>query len=119
MFAKPPSAELRPGAQEQEDEKDLMPYAVLDAYLEWFLVERISPAEMLVRARQQLAAYYADGDDAIRRDIRRFVSRVAMSQWKRVREANSLRVMPYDIDPDSGLRWPCLMDGFTQALQDM
>ncbi len=118
VFAQPPSAELRPIETKQADEKDLMPYPVLDAYIEWFIVKKLSPKEVLAKAKQKLTDYYNDDQD-IRRDIKKFVTMAARSQWKRVRFANSFVIMPYDLAPESDLRWPCLQDAFTKALAEL
>lgn len=118
VFSQPPSAELRPIETQQADEKDLMPYPVLDAFIEWFHVNRHSPREMLELSRQYLSIYY-DNDEDIRRAIALFVTKTVRAHWKRVREANSFRVMPYDLDPNSGLQWPCLQDAFSQALDEI
>lgn len=117
VFAQPPSAELRPAETKQADEKDLMPYPVLDAYIDWFVARKLSPKEVFTLAKTHLRNFYTDDDD-IRRDIRRFVTMTPRAQWKRVRLANSFVVMPYSLAPD-GLQWPCLMNGFTQALDEL
>ncbi len=118
VFAQPPSAELRPIETDQQDEKDLMPYVVLDTYIDWFIVRKLSPKEVFSLAKQHLAEFYHN-DDEIRRDIKKFVSRCTHSQWKRVRYANSFKVMHYDIAPDSDLQWPCLQDAFPKALDEL
>ena len=118
VFAQPPSAELRPLENEQQDEKDLMPYPVLDAYIDWFVVRKYSPAKLFALAKTHLGKFYSN-DDEIRRDIRRFVTLLSRAQWKRVRFANSFSVISYDLSPASGLRWPCLMNAFSKALDEL
>lgn len=118
VFAQPPSAELRPIEKGQSDEADLMPYPVLDAYIEWFLIRRLSPKAVYQLAKSQLAAYYENTDN-IASDIKRFIKLAVNSQWKRNRFANSFKVLSFDIAPDSDLRWPCLQDTFTRACDEL
>ncbi|MBQ9396571.1 MAG: NAD(+) synthase [Proteobacteria bacterium] len=117
VFAQPPSAELRPVETKQTDEGDLMPYPVLDAYIDWFIARKHSPKDVFALAKTHLRSFYTD-DDAIRRDIRKFVTMAPKAQWKRIRFANGFSVMPYGLDTE-GLKWPCLMNGFTQALNEL
>lgn len=116
VFAQPPSAELRPLDKKQSDEDDLMPYAVLDAYMDCFFVRHMSPREMWQYARTNLAEFYTSPDD-IRRDIRRFIQLTTRSQWKRIRFANGFRILDFDLSED--LRWPCLQAPFVRACDEM
>ena len=118
VFAQPPSAELRPAHQKQADETDLMPYPVLDALIEWFLVRRMTPKEILQCAKNQLANYYTNADD-IEKDVKRFIQLTVRSQWKRARFANEFIILPFNIAPDDGLRWPCLQAPFRRAIDEM
>ena len=118
VFAQPPSAELRPAHQNQADETDLMPYPVLDALIEWFLVRRMTPKEILQCAKNQLANYYTNADD-IEKDVKRFILLTVRSQWKRARFANEFIILPFNIAPDDGLRWPCLQAPFRRAIDEM
>ena len=95
-----------------------MPYFVLDAYIDAFIHWNMSPKELFLYAKQHLNDYYHRDEDIIR-DIRKFVTMAARAQWKRVRFANSFQVMPYDLAPNSGLQWPCLMDGFSKSLSEL
>ena len=118
VFAQPPSAELRPVETKQADEVDLMPYRVIDSFVEWFIVQKRSPKEVFNLAKQHLTQYYQHDDD-IKRDLKKFVTMSTRAQWKRVRAANSFKVMPYDLDPGGDLQWPCLQDAFTKALSEL
>ena len=117
VFAQPPSAELRPSAAKQADETDLMPYTALDSFVQWFIVEKLSPREVFLRAKSYLANHYKT-DDALKSDIRKFIALATKSQWKRVRSANGFHVMPFDICA-SALQWPCIQDPFTAACRDL
>ena len=113
VLSQPPSAELRPLNTHQADETDLMPYAVLDSFIQWFVIERLPPKDVFERTKTYLSSQYKNDDD-IKRDIRKFIGLCTRAQWKRVRFANSFRVMPFDIS-EIGLQWPCVQDGFSEA----
>src|SRR5690606_13070817 len=86
--AQQPTAELRPPSSGQTDEKDLMPYDVLDVIERAAIVERLPPREVLARlqlqfpARRELAFLWLEG----------FYRLFARSQWKRERLAPSFHV---------------------------
>jgi NAD+ synthase (glutamine-hydrolysing) len=88
ILERPPSAELRPG---QEDEDDLPPYAVLDRILEGFVERRLSCAELVDEGH---------GPEVVRR-VRRLLDR---SEFKRRQAAPILRVTPRAFGP--GRRLP-------------
>ena len=81
---KPPSAELRP---EQRDTDSLPPYEVLDPILEGY-VERYCSAEQIVRERA------AAGQDVSPELVRRVLSLVERSEYKRQQAALVLKVTP-------------------------
>lgn len=119
VFAQPPSAELRPLEKNQSDEADLMPYHVLDTFVDWFVVRKMSPKEMFTNAKKSPLAADFKNDDHLRNTIKRFVSLMTTSQWKRNRFANSFLIFPFDLSPASGLRWPCLQAPFIRACDEM
>jgi len=96
----PPSAELAP---DQQDETDLMPYAVLDDLLYLYARRRMSLADCWrvvchrhpAHAPEQLRAWTAD-----------FGKRFAQNQWKRDQHPVALKVMDLDLDPKTGFRFP-------------
>lgn len=96
----PPSAELAP---DQQDETDLMPYAVLDDLLYLYARRRLSLADCWrivchrhpAHAPEQLRAWTAD-----------FGKRFAQNQWKRDQHPVALKVMDLDLDPKTGFRFP-------------
>ncbi len=100
VLSMPPSAELAPG---QEDEKDLMPYPVLDDLLYLYGEKRLSLAEcwqvVCLRHRdydcEQLRTWTAD-----------FGKRFFANQWKRDQHPVSLKVLELDLDPKTGFRFP-------------
>ena len=100
VLAIPPSAELAP---DQQDEKDLMPYVVLDDLMYLYARRRMSLADcwqVIVQRHkdhdpEQLRAWTAD-----------FARRFAQSQWKRDQHPVALKVMDLDLDPKTGFRFP-------------
>jgi NAD+ synthase (glutamine-hydrolysing) len=81
---KPPSAELRP---EQRDTDSLPPYDVLDPILEAY-VERYCSAEQIVRDREAAGQAISLGQ------VRRVLSLVERSEYKRQQAAPVLKVTP-------------------------
>jgi len=102
----PPSAEL---ADNQEDEKDLMPYVILDDLLYLFARRRMA----LVDCWRVLCLRHAQHDcEQLRQWTRRFGMLFANSQWKRDQHPVSLKVLELDLDPKTGFRFPV-----TQCIQ--
>ena len=106
-----PTAELRPGG-EQKDEKDLMPYVLLDEIRRLFNVELLGPDEIFTKVRAD--ERFKDLDDAaLKNDVTRYFRLNARSQWKRKRFAAS-----FHIEKDSCDVWslPILNDSFNCLL---
>ena len=108
-----PTAELRPLADKQTDERDLMPYVLLNRIERLAFYDRLSP-------RQVLAAL--DGEETgfdheqLRAFVRRFYNLWSRNQWKRERYAPSFHLDDYNVDPRSWLRFPILSGGFEEEL---
>ncbi len=79
ILERPPSAELAP---DQEDERSLMPYSVLDAILRLYLEDEVDPADIVARGHDPVA-------------VHRVVRLVAGSEYKRWQAAPGLRVTPH------------------------
>ncbi|MFM2151788.1 MAG: Glutamine-dependent synthetase [Pseudomonadota bacterium] len=108
-----PTAELRPAAQHQTDESDLMPYEVLERLERWAVRDRKSPTEVA-----PLLAIAFPTTDALTRTqwIRRFFTLFAANQWKRERYAPSFHLDDENLDPRSWLRLPILSGGYREEL---
>ncbi len=103
----PPSAELAP---DQEDERDLMPYAILDDLLYLFAHNRMSLPDCWRIACHR----HPDVDPEQMRDhTKRFGVLFAQSQWKREQLPVAMKVLDLDLDPKTGFRFPV-----TQSIQD-
>ncbi|MFD2513644.1 NAD(+) synthase [Pontibacter locisalis] len=110
-----PSAELRPAKEEQTDEKDLMPYEVLNQIERLAFHDRFSPGEVFhILNEQQVAA-----PDLLLDWITKFYSLWSRNQWKRERYAPSFHLDDYNVDPRSWLRFPILSGGFRNELQHL
>ena len=85
-----------------------MPYPVLDNFIDSYIVRRLDAAQTLQNAMPLVGTYYQGNTEKLRQDLDKFIRMSALSQWKRNRFANAFKVMPFDLDPRSGLRWPTL-----------
>ena len=111
-----PTAELRPLADHQTDERDLMPYTLLNRIERLAFYDRLSPTAVLAQLvaedtgfdRAQLVAF-----------VRRFYTLWSRNQWKRERYAPSFHLDDYNVDPRSWLRFPILSGGFGAELNNL
>jgi len=108
-----PTAELRPAANTQTDEDDLMPYHLLQQIERLFVLERKNPTEIFntlkAGIREKILATY----------IIKFFSLWSRNQWKRERTAPSFHLDDYNIDPRSWFRFPILSSGFKKELNEL
>ncbi len=108
-----PTAELRPLADKQTDERDLMPYPLLNRIERLAFYDRLPPAGVLA----QLVAEDPHADAGqLRTYVRRFYTLWSRNQWKRERYAPSFHLDDYNVDPRSWLRFPILSGGFGEEL---
>jgi NAD+ synthase (glutamine-hydrolysing) len=111
-----PTAELRPPAQAQTDEADLMPYDLLEAVEDAAIRDKHTPIEVL----QQLLPRYLDQTPAqLATWIERFFRLWCQNQWKRERMAPSFHLDDRNVDPRSWCRFPILSGGFERELAEM
>lgn len=103
-----PTAELRPLSAAQQDEKDLMPYPLLDAFERGILEEKLSKGEMLEKAVKDFPEYPKKD---ISNWLDKFYQLFKNSQWKRERLAPSFHIDTLNVDPRSWLRFPILSGG--------
>jgi len=108
-----PTAELRPLADQQTDERDLMPYPLLNRIERLAFYDRLGP-------RQVLATLEGEGtgfdQGQLKTYVRRFYTLWSRNQWKRERYAPSFHLDDYNVDPRSWLRFPILSGGFAEEL---
>lgn len=115
-----PTAELRPPAEGQTDESDLMPYSVLDAIERLAIRDKLSPLEVFqqlqVDLRMESAGY---SDEMLVGWTRRFFQLWSRNQWKRERFAPSFHLDDENLDPKTWCRFPILSGGFERELREL
>jgi NAD+ synthase (glutamine-hydrolysing) len=104
-LVKPASAEL---AEDQEDERDLMPFPVLDACFALFAGEKMSPEEVL----EALRAVFPEHPAEVLEDwVGRFVHLFSASIYKWVQAPISLHVGNLDLERERALQLPVVQRG--------
>jgi NAD+ synthase (glutamine-hydrolysing) len=106
-----PSAELRPQSEEQTDEKDLMPYPILDQIEKCFIRDYQSPLEVFRTLRGILP------DSTLKSYIKKFYQLWSKNQWKRERYAPCFHLDDENLDPRTWCRFPILSGGFVEELR--
>lgn len=97
-----PSAELKPESENQTDEKDLMPYEILNYIESLFVGQGKSKVEIRELAQEK----FPNSDVAL--FVHRYFTLFKRNQWKRERIAPSFQLDSYNLDPRSGFRFPIL-----------
>ena len=108
-----PTAELRPQADKQTDERDLMPYTLLNRLERLAFYDRLSPRQVLAALETEETGF---DHEQLKTFVRRFYSLWSRNQWKRERYAPSFHLDDYNVDPRSWLRFPILSGGFAEEL---
>lgn len=108
-----PTAELRPAGSGQTDEKDLMPYPILDEIEECAIRDYKSPAEVYHTLRGICP------DEDLKAYIRKFFRLWSRNQWKRERYAPSFHLDDKNLDPKTWCRFPILNGGFEAGLREL
>jgi NAD+ synthase (glutamine-hydrolysing) len=99
-FKKPPSAEL---AEDMEDEKDLMPFLVLDACFALYAGEKMEPSEVKVALG---ALFPAEDEATIGAWTNRFARLFTQSIYKWVQAPLSLHIGNLDLERERALQLP-------------
>ncbi len=106
-----PTAELRPGTQNQTDEQDLMPYRVLVEIEREAILNGKTPKDIF-------NALKADHEEKrLKEWIKKYFRLWSRNQWKRERLAPSFHFDDFNIDPRSWYRFPILSGGFEDELE--
>ena len=108
-----PTAELRPQEDKQTDERDLMPYTLLNRIERLAFYDRLSPRQVLAMLEGEGTGFDAE---QLKTYVRRFYSLWSRNQWKRERYAPSFHLDDYNVDPRSWLRFPILSGGYAEEL---
>ncbi len=114
--AQHPTAELRPPAQGQTDETDLMPYDILEAIEDAAIRDKLTPLEVL---HQLAPRYLHHAPSQLAAWIERFFRRWCQNQWKRERIAPSFHLDDRNVDPRSWCRFPILSGNFERELIEL
>lgn len=105
ILSKKPSAELKPLDEKQEDEKDLMPYPLLQKIEYEYIVNGRSPKEIfevLRNTEKQISEF------ELLKFIEKYNTLFKRSQWKRERLPPAFHLDEYGLDPRSSYRFPIL-----------
>ncbi|MDO7853211.1 NAD(+) synthase [Hymenobacter convexus] len=108
-----PTAELRPLEDKQTDERDLMPYTLLNRIERLAFYDRLSPKQVLAMLEGEGTGF---DEEQLKAYVRRFYNLWSRNQWKRERYAPSFHLDDYNVDPRSWLRFPILSGGFAEEL---
>ncbi len=112
-----PTAELRPQDKMQTDEKDLMPYEVLDAIEKVAIRDKKAPIDCFKFMEVRFADIYSR--EILFTSVERFFKLWSRNQWKRERYAPSFHLDDYNLDPRSWCRFPILSGGFEKELEEL
>lgn len=111
-----PTAELRPPQVGQTDEKDLMPYELLDWIERAAIRDKYGPVDILRMIQLEFPDF---GEAQLAMWIERFFRLWARNQWKRERYAASFHLDDENLDPKTWCRFPILSGGYEAELLDM
>jgi NAD+ synthase (glutamine-hydrolysing) len=111
-----PTAELRPPEDAQTDERDLMPYRILDVLEHLAVVDRRTPLQAFQALRTEFAG---EEPGRLKEWTRRFFTLWSHSQWKRERLALSFHLDDHNVDPRSWCRWPVLSGAYASELAEL
>jgi NAD+ synthase (glutamine-hydrolysing) len=111
-----PTAELRPLEDKQTDERDLMPYPLLNRIERLAFYDRLSPKQVFNVLKEEESA---TDPELLKTYVKRFYSLWSRNQWKRERFAPAFHLDDYNVDPRSWLRFPILSGGYTEELNGL
>lgn len=110
-----PTAELRPQKDKQTDEKDLMPYEVLDTIERYAIRDKLLPDDVLTLITERYGKRFTE--DQLRSWVVRFFRLWSCNQWKRERYAPSFHLDDESLDPKTWCRFPILSGGYEVELR--
>ena len=116
VLAIPPTAELRPQGEKQQDERDLMPYAILNRIEQLLVWDRKSPTVILGFLEREFSEYPAN---TIKKYLTRFLRLWGKNQWKRERYAPSFHLDFGSLDPKSWCRFPIFSSSFADEIEQL
>jgi len=111
-----PTAELRPLEDKQTDERDLMPYVLLNRIERLAFYDRLGPRQVLAQLETEDTGF---DHEQLKTFVKRFYTLWSRNQWKRERFAPGFHLDDYNVDPRSWLRFPILSGGFREELNSL
>ena len=108
-----PTAELRPVANNQTDEADLMPYKIIVEIERLAIKRHLPPLEVYAILSEQ----NLEDKSLLKAHIIKFYRMWARTQWKRERIAPSFHLDDFNIDPRSWCRFPILSGSFEEEIK--
>lgn len=111
-----PTAELRPQAYQQIDEKDLMPYPLLDFIERHLMIDRLSPIDLMPVLIYEYPQYTKT---QLRDWLVLFLKLWTRNQWKRERFAPSFHLDSESLDPKTWCRFPILSKSFDLDIEQL
>lgn len=100
-----PSAELKPREASQTDEKELMPYEILNAIEKGLIYQKKSKREVLEELKQQFPEQKFENLSIY---VKRFALLWTRNQWKRERFAPAFHLDHWNVDSKTWCRFPIL-----------
>jgi NAD+ synthase (glutamine-hydrolysing) len=116
ITAQAPTAELRPQAEGQTDEGDLMPYRVLDLIERAAIRDKLMPVEVFLVIQGKFTEY---PPAQLAAWVEKFFVLWCRNQWKRERYAPSFHLDDENLDPKSWCRFPIISGGFERELAEL
>ncbi|MEX2513355.1 MAG: nitrilase-related carbon-nitrogen hydrolase [Cyclobacteriaceae bacterium] len=110
-----PSAELRPLANHQTDEADLMPYPVIVEIERLAIRDKRSPVDTYLILKEELGL----DQTLLKTYITKFFRLWSRNQWKRERLAPSFHLDEFNVDPKTWYRFPILSGAYEEELKDL
>ncbi|WP_291788865.1 NAD(+) synthase [Cecembia sp.] len=110
-----PTAELRPLENQQTDESDLMPYAIIVEIERLAIRDRRSPVDVFLILKEELDIH----SEELKNHIRKFFTLWSRNQWKRERLAPSFHLDEFNVDPKTWYRFPILSGSYEEELKEL
>ncbi|MCR9013639.1 NAD(+) synthase [Aquiflexum gelatinilyticum] len=110
-----PTAELRPSENQQTDETDLMPYAVIVEIERLAIRDKRSPLDIFLILKEELNVE----KELLKSYIKKFFRLWSQNQWKRERLAPSFHLDEFNVDPKTWYRFPILSGGYAEELKEL
>lgn len=110
-----PTAELRPAENQQTDESDLMPYAVIVEIERLAIRDRRSPVDVFMLLNDELSIEPV----VLKSYIKKFFQLWSRNQWKRERLAPSFHLDEFNVDPKTWYRFPILSGSYGEELEEL